>query len=248
MKFIEKKMRNCFPGFCLSLLLVILFPGTGLCQTKVIIGFGDSLTEGCDVQSGDCGWITGNGYEKNLQSLLTGNGYNFLVTNFGRGGETTTDALQGRFDSVLNEACNQDAEFILIMEGTNDLLHGANGLDVKWNLGIMIEKSIDRGLIPLVATIPPDFEPEHSYKNIPLMNTYIRDLVAEKVAQDKEVILVDQYAALYPYWNSYTPGCYGDRIHPNATGFDAMGAVWYESLSELLKRPLTWLLLLLKTP
>ncbi|MCF6188654.1 MAG: SGNH/GDSL hydrolase family protein [Desulfobulbaceae bacterium] len=242
---------------CLSLIALILIPGAGFCQAGVIIGFGDSLTEGCDVLSGDCGWITGNGYENKLQALLTEHGYNYLVTNYGLGGETTSDALMGRLDSVLNsvlneEECNQDAEYILILEGTNDLFHYARGLDVKFNLGVMIDKSIAMGLVPLVATIPPDFEPEHSYKNIPLMNTYIRDLVAEKAAEykaeNKEVILVDQYAALYPYWNSFTPGCYGDLIHPNATGFAAMGSVWYATLAELLPRPLTWLHLLLKTP
>ena len=253
MRFFKNIIRNCLFGICLlSLFLLILFPGAGLCQTKIIIGFGDSLTEGCDVLSGGCGWITGNGYENKLQSLLTENGYNFLVTNYGRGGETTTDALQGRFDSVLTEECNQGAEYILIMEGTNDLLHYARGLDVKFNLGVMIDKSIARGLVPLVATIPPDLEPEHSYKNIPLMNTYIRDLVAEKEAEykaeHKKVILVDQYAALFPYWNSFTPGCYGDLIHPNATGFAAMGSVWYDSLSGLLKRTFPWMILLLSTP
>ncbi len=244
---VEKTVLSRLFRLCLSLISLILIPGAGFCQAGVIIGFGDSLTEGCDVLSGgDCGWVGGTGYTGELESLLTSNGYNYNVYNFGKGGETTADALtDGRFDSVLNETCNQGAKYILLLEGTNDLLHGASGLDVKFNLGEMIRKSRDKGVEPLLATITPDPNPEHSYKNIPLMNDYIRALAAEK-----DVVLVDLNSAMAPYWDTYTNprACYNDLLHPNPTGFDAMAAVWYATLAELLPRPLTWLHLLLKTP
>jgi len=243
MNCVENILRCCL--FCLSLFVLILVPGISPCQAGVIIGFGDSLTEGCDVQTGgDCGWVGGTGYTGELELLLTSNGYNYNVYNFGRGGETTTEGVN-RIDTVLDEACNQGAKYILILEGTNDLLHGASGLDVKFNLGIMIDKSRAKGVEPLLATITPDPNPEHAYKNIPLMNTYIRALAAKQ-----DVVLVDLYAAMYPYWDTYTNprACYNDLLHPNPTGFDAMAAVWYATLAELLPRPLTWLHLLLKTP
>ncbi|MBU0944954.1 MAG: SGNH/GDSL hydrolase family protein [Proteobacteria bacterium] len=228
-------------------------PGKGFGQTKIIIGFGDSLTEGCGNEISTCGVSCRLGddcydYENNLQSLLDQHAYDFTVNNFGYGGETTADALSYpyRFYSVLSNACNNDAEYILIMEGTNDLLHYANGLDVKFNLGVMIDKSRERGLIPLLATIPPDPEPEHDYKDVPLMNQYIKEL-----AEEKGVVLVDLYTALSPYWNIYTDprACYGDLTHPNRSGFEAMGSLWYKNLSTLLpKKSLPGLMLLLDKP
>lgn len=241
---------------CLAVVFAVIFPGIGFSQTKIIIGFGDSVTEGCgnEVSTSGCGLTCRPGddcydYEDKLQSLLTQHAYDFIVNNFGQGGETTADALgyPYRFDSVLSNSCNADAEYILIMEGTNDLLHEADGLDVKFNLGVMIDKSRVRGLIPLLATIPPDPEPGHEYKNIPLMNEYIREL-----AEEKDVTLVDLYGALSPDWNVYTDprACYEDLTHPNKTGFDAMGTVWYEQLSGLLppKKSFPWLKLLLGAP
>jgi lysophospholipase L1-like esterase len=117
----------------------------------------------------------------------------------------------------------------------------------------MIEKSLAKGLIPLLATIPPDLTPGHEHKGIPEMNALIRQLVDEKKLQGKNVVLVDLYASLYPYWNVYTDprSCYGlfnpdDQLHPNEQGTSAMGAAWYESLAPLLpQNGLPWLMLLL---
>ena len=232
MKSVEHTIKNCLLRFCLSVMVVALFSEVALCETKTIIAFGDSLTEGCDVHLegyGDCGWIGGYGYQKELLTLLTQNDWDHTVNNFGRGGETTTEGVN-RLDSVLGELCNQGADYILLLEGTNDLLHGADGMNVKFNLGVMVDKSRAKGIEPLLATIPPDSEPDHSYKNIPLMNDYIRQLAVEK-----NIVLVDQYNALEPRWDVYTNprGCYNDLLHPNSTGFDAMGSVWYDSLSDL---------------
>lgn len=253
MQVTTNKLSNWIWLLCFGTVLILFFPLTGFCQTKIIIGFGDSVTEGCGNEASTCGVTCRLGddcydYEDSLQSLLTGHAYDFTVNNYGQGGETTSDALSYpyRFDSTLSSSCNEDAEYILIMEGTNDLLHYADGLDVKYNLGVMIEKSRARGLIPLLATIPPDPEPGHEYKNIPLMNEYISDL-----AEETGVTLVDLYGALSPDWSVYTDprACYEDLTHPNKSGFEAMGAVWYEKLSDLLpKRNLTWLMLLLNKP
>jgi len=248
MKLLNGRINSRFLRICLIVLVVTQAPGVAFCQIKSIIAFGDSLTEGCDVQlpsDSECGWVGGYGYENELNSLLDNNGFSrFTVYNYGQGGETTAEGVN-RIDSVLNDACNKDADYILIMEGTNDLLHHLGWVDVLFNLDIMIDKSRDMGIEPLLATLTPD--PEHEYKDIPLMNEKIREYAANK---NPQVILVDQYNALAPNWDDYTNprGCYGDLLHPNTTGFDAMGSVWYGSLSKLLPRSLPWLSLLLGTP
>ncbi len=238
--------------FC-SAILFCLFPTTAVFadEVGVIIAFGDSLTEGCGNEVSSCGVTPRPGdctydYETILKALLTENRYEFTVHNFGVGGETTVDGIN-RLPYVFDNACNQRAEYILLLEGTNDLLHGAMGANVKFNLGIMIDMSRENGLEPLLATLPPDSEPDNQYKNIPLMNQYIRELAVEK-----NVTLVEQYNALEPNWGTYTNprGCYGDLTHPNSTGFDVIGTVWYESLTDVLPPPaqsLAWVILLLNT-
>jgi lysophospholipase L1-like esterase len=238
--------------FCGLIMISCIFPAISFAVTEpisgIIIGFGDSLTEGCDVYGGDCGWErTGvSGYEIELMKLLQNSDRDYVVKNFGHGGETAKDGVF-RIGRVLAEPCNEGAEYVLILEGTNDLLHGARGLDVKYYLGLIIDQVVANGMVPLLATITPDKDPEHSYKDIPLMNEYIRDLALEK-----DVTLVELYNQMEPYWGKYTPGCYGDLLHPNVDGFQVMGDIWFESLATLIPAKhdinLNWLLLLLKSP
>ena len=243
---INSRCKSYFK-ICLFAVFLSCYPVTISAETApgTIISFGDSLTEGCDVYSGQCGWERSSsmGYQLELESLLQNSHRNYEVQNFGRGGETARDGLK-RIDSVIVELCNARAEYILLLEGTNDLLHGARGEDVKFYLSIMIDKSRAHGLVPLLATLPPDTEPDHRYKDIPLMNEYIRDLASEK-----GVTLVDLYNKMNPYWDSFTPGCYGDNLHPNAGGFKAIGGIWFESLADMISPKFflySWLDLLLK--
>lgn len=253
MKLLERKIINFLLCFCLSMSVVTQLSGLAFAQTKSIIAFGDSLTEGCDVHyfgSSVCGWNIGvsYGYENELRLLLQENGFDeFSVYNYGWGGETTSEGVN-RLDDVLNSTCTEGAEYILIMEGTNDLLHHTGWPEVIFNLDVMVDKSRAAGIVPLLATLTPD--PENVYKDIPLMNEKIREYAANKVPP---VILVDQYNAVKPFWGVYTNplGCYGDLIHPNPTGFDAIGTTWYKSLSEIFPKPpiyLPWLMLLLGAP
>jgi lysophospholipase L1-like esterase len=246
-------------------MFLALFPFAAIssagAQMRPIIAYGDSLTAGCwntEPEESSCGitprpGFVSHDYGEQLQTLIHADGYNYQVHNFGKGGETTTDALDFRFDAALNNSCNDGAKFILILHGTNDLLHRDSKYNIKFNLDIMIEKSLAKDLVPLVATLPPDLTPGHEYKGIPEMNTLIRQLVYEKVLQEKNVELVDLYAALAPFWSTYTNprSCYAlfnpeDQLHPNELGTSVMGTVWYESLAPLLApKGLPWLMLLL---
>lgn len=251
MNFIVNIKTMLFSLSCL-LILICTFPSIlladGEIKSGIIIGFGDSLTEGCDVYAGQCGWErTGeSGYEIELVKLLQNSDRDYIVNNFGHGGETAKDGV-ARIGQVMAEPCNEGAEYVLVLEGTNDLLHGSRGEDVKYYLALIIDQIVAKGLVPLLATLTPDAEPGHSYKDIPLMNEYIRDL-----AQEKNVSLVELYGQMEPDWGSYTPGCYGDLLHPNVYGFQTIGKIWFDSLADLIpekpKATLTWLNLLLHSP
>lgn len=245
----------CVRVACLCVLLQLCFAVSSYGQTEnSIIAFGDSLTEGCDVHIlgyTDCGWLGGYGYKNKLELLLADNGFDITVQNHGKGGETTAEGIN-RLDTLLNNAaCDSIVEYILILEGTNDLFHHRSVDDIIFNLEVIINKVLAKGIQPILATIPPD--PDHPYKEIALLNLRIRELALH---YESQVILADQYNALAPNWNEYTNprGCYGDLLHPNPKGFDAMAVTWFESLYPLLPEPYVppqtfpWMMLLIETP
>ena len=245
------QIRGLKTGLFLTLLLLQQTVSTAFSQT--LIAFGDSLAAGCGpvasvYYDADCGWMNRtDAYPYFLQTYYENDGRDIVVRNFGKGGETTggIDGGLKRLDDILDNACLQDAKYILIHEGTNDLFHHVSELTVRFNLGQMIDKVRAKGFEPLLATITPD--PDSPWKDIELMNSYIRSL-----AQEKQVVLVDLYNDLVSNWYAYTnpPGCYNDQLHPNTLGLQYMAASWYYSLADLLKSEiyLPWLLLLLGTP
>ncbi len=257
----KMKNRNILCYALLNWLFIIIGfnPTVGLCSTDVIISFGDSLTEGCGNKYLDsCGVKCPIGkdcydYGDEIETLLIENNKEFEITNFGLGGETTQEGLS-RIDAVLNNQCNQNAKYILILEGTNDLTFMKPVHEIKFNLDAIIEKCLSRNLIPLVATIPPDYTKYRGFKQISELNELIKGLVSDKINQGKQVLLVDLHESLEPYWEEYTDprSCYAqfnenDQLHPNKSGFSAMGATWYESLSNFFPTiALPWLRLLLE--
>ncbi|MBU0664966.1 MAG: SGNH/GDSL hydrolase family protein [Proteobacteria bacterium] len=192
---------------------------------------------GCD------GWDDGDyNYPVYLEALYKAEGRDSTVKNFGKGGETTPDGVN-RLDTVLNSSCNPKVDYVLLLEGTNDLFFHNDPSVISFNLGVMIDKVRAKGIEPVLATITPD--DDHTWKEIEQTNELIRSL-----ASAKGVILVDQYNALKPYWYWYThpEGCYGDHLHPNAKGFNAIATTWYTSIPKPTARTLPWLMLLLRTP
>ena len=230
---------------CSSVLAVTLFSGTAFCQ-RGILAFGDSLTEGCYIDyTTDFGHVGGFAYWNKLQALLVDNNFNITVFNHGKGGEVTRDGVNRLRLRLSENSCEREIEYVLIMEGTNDLLHQYDLDTILFNLEAMINTTRDANIEPLIATIPPD--PDHPFKDIEKLNAGIRLLAAEM-----DVTLVEQYNVLAPQWGSYTPGCYNprDRVHPNRVGFDVIGTIWYESLYPFLKpklNPAIQLLLLSDT-
>ncbi len=237
------KVILCFFFFYFG---VIFF--SDICFSQTVIAFGDSLTEGCGepdlVYWGECGWENRSyTYPMWLETIFADENQEVTVNNFGRGGETTIDAVS-RLTEVLNQPCNAAVDYVLLLHGTNDLFHHTDPGVVYFNLGAMIDIVRAKGKEPLLATITPD--PDHPWKEIETTNSYIRSLASEK-----GVSLVDLYSELAPYWYWYThpAGCYLDQLHPNTHGFYAIAGLWHKSLSEMIKKPsMPWLMLLLKPP
>jgi lysophospholipase L1-like esterase len=188
----------------------------------IILGFGDSITQGYPYITipGDGRRV--GGYEPELESNLIVDSRPSRVLNWGVGGEWTVAGLV-RINDVLT--ADPNADYILILEGTNDIQHNLYDFETTvFNLGQMIEKSWERGVIPILSTLIPDTTVLGLAKQInTTYNPAIKDLAAEK-----GVILADQYAGLIDNWDSYNY----DYRHPNYEGYLAMAHIWFSVIPK----------------
>ena len=204
----------------------------------LIVTIGDSITAGYPyyprIEGNGCAPPCG-GYQPMLQNLLRTAGKDVLVRNYGVRGAISADGA-GRIEDILDSS---NPTFVLIMEGTNDLLF-LSAETVRKNLAYMVDAAIARGEIPVLGTIPPDIH--NSTRNIgkPIAkaNALIRQL-----ANERNVALADHYDALISNWHELT----WDGLHPNGKGYEVMARTWFKPLNERISAmtSLPWLLLLL---
>lgn len=187
-----------------------------LAATEVVTCFGDSITAGWFVYAKDgngckppCG-----GYEPYLQQSLLTAGHDVVLRNYGVGGETTSSGM-GRIDSVLTAS---NPKYVLLLEGTNDALLSSPGT-IHANLSYMVDRILARNAIPILATLTPDTR-NNGAKPIEEINSRIKTLAAEK-----NIALVDLYAATSNTWNSLN----SDGLHPNSAGYKLIAQTWYST-------------------
>ncbi|MDZ7695436.1 MAG: SGNH/GDSL hydrolase family protein [Deltaproteobacteria bacterium] len=193
----------------------------------VILAFGDSITQGLGdtpsiVEPGN-GRRTG-GYEPKLESLMP----NCVVYNWGLAGENTQQGL----NRLQLEVLTNPADYILMLEGTNDRSQLNDPALTELNLGLMIDQCWAKGVTPILSTLTPDTNPFGNYEGYDVSirinyNPRIRDL-----ATTRGVILADQYNGLRygdPGWLSWTD----DGLHPNNPGYYAMADIWFQALTTI---------------
>jgi lysophospholipase L1-like esterase len=200
-------IKACFS----TIFAMLLFLTTGANATN-ISAFGDSITKGDGSNSG--------GYPPKLSNLLNADGKPATVANFGKGGENTWYGSQ-RFDSVLAAF---PANFILIMEGTNDIVVGLSVESTRHNLQAMINKAKAANVAPLLSTLTPS---TRSGSLVPqVWNPMIKTL-----ASSNGIPLVDNYAATAPTWGSLQSG---DGLHPNDRGYQVIANTWFTTLAPII--------------
>lgn len=220
--------HRCFlAAICLHLTLA------GPASGYNILMFGDSLTQGVKRNGLDLiygityppnGARVDGSYGPRLENLLADTEVSYAY-NWGWGGEATKIGVN-RIDSVL---ASRDADYILILEGTNDLLGGLSITTARTNLGIMIDKSRQAGIEPILSELPPLSCPKMCGGSglVTLLNSEIKTL-----AEEKNVVLSKLLEPLEADWETvYTSG---DGIHLNDDGYVVMADVWYDSLKKAI--------------
>ena len=220
-KFKQVWHNRIFFVFCCFGSLFCMIP-TQSVATEKIIAFGDSITAGWPYQTYDGnGCYNCGGYEPYLQNFFVEAGRDAAVFNYGVPGEMTGDGYN-RIDGVM---ASTFPEYVLLMEGTNDLTFYVDPGTVAYMVYMMAWRVVLWGGKPIVATITPDTRYGLDWKNVGIANNWIRYYVQN----DPWVCLSDQSVSAQPYWGFTTY----DGLHPNWWGYWVMAQTWYNDVTTL---------------
>jgi hypothetical protein len=124
-------------------------------------------------------------------------------------GQTAAWALAGDPAPVEQELAALSPAFAVVQYGTNDMHMGSTYLSAIWSFGEsmldLTDLLIDRGVIPLLVTIPPRADSATVDAWVPTYNAVVRG-----IAQGRQIPLVDLELGLRPL-DGY--GLYGDGVH-----------------------------------
>ena len=175
-----------------------------LSHADVIVCFGDSVTAGYKATP----------YPTNLQNMY-GSSAGTQVVNAGKGGENTYNGVY-RLGRVLTE---YSPNYVVIMEGANDVMSGISSETTVFNLNNMLEQTLAAGAKPILSTITPNisssgYQPENY--NPGIIN----------LAQGGNTTLVDTYSNVVSNWSNLTV----EGIHPNEAGSTTIAQGFYSQL------------------
>lgn len=198
--------------WCCCFFSMVMIPAMANAAIYVLT-FGDSITHATVTANGE----TTIGYQPVLEDLLINNGYDANVANYGSSGENTTYGLS-RLQRVLEG--NTYFDYVLILEGVNDLESGISEATTIYNLQQMVTTVRNYGMIPVLSNLLPDTIDLGDL----VPTTYNPDIAT--VSSSNSVLYADNYAALVDNWSSYTL----DGRHPNQAGYNIMATIWYSAM------------------
>ncbi|MEZ5313432.1 MAG: GDSL-type esterase/lipase family protein [Thermoanaerobaculia bacterium] len=197
----------------------------------VFLAFGDSITEGY----GDTSSL-GGGYTRRLERWLDQMGYESTVENYGIGGETTTQGLS-RIDDVLAGG----GDYLLLMEGTNDISRRVSVESILFNLDTMARRAETLGIVAVHGTlIPriPDAPVDSSNAKTAAVASGLRDLGTASFRAVADVFSVfEDLPNVFDNYYFYDPDVEDPVGHPNTSGYIEIGGTFLEALLPLLELP-----------
>ena len=202
--------RRCIVSF-----LAFLLVNPALAADRpVIVCFGDSITAGYGLQ-------TGQAYPDFLQEKLDSHGYHYKVNNQGTSGATTKDAV-----ASLPSVLRSHPEIVIVEFGGNDGLRGLPSTQTRKNLDTVLT-TLENAHIKILLggiTLPPDYGPDyiHSFEQV------FSDLAAKHHTAFVPMI----YKDLIHVSNTIQQ----DGIHPTAKGSDILADTLFAALKPLLHK------------
>ncbi len=195
------------------------------------LAFGDSVTQGYGDTSNP-----GGGYPPRLQRWLRQRGYNAAVETYGVGGETTSAGLS-RLDSVLENG----GDYLLLMEGTNDISQRVGIESIRFNLDEMASRAEALGMIAVHATVIPRIPtaPVDADNSA----TSALALAIRNLGEETHRAVVDNFTLfeglpdVFDNYYYYTTEIVDPVGHPNTDGYIEIGGLFLETLLPLLDTP-----------
>jgi len=193
-----------FKGLAIALFLALFGAGgSGAAFADAplnIIGFGDSLMAGYQLESNE-------GFPARLEAALKERGHDVSITDAGVSGDTTSGGL-----ARLDWSVPDGTDGVVLELGANDALRGLPPQQTRDNLEAMIVRLKERGIEVLLAGMlaPPNLGSDYEAA----FNAIYPELAA------KHDLL------LYPFFLDGVTGVPGmvlsDGMHPNAKGINEM--------------------------
>ncbi|MGA2250143.1 arylesterase [Terracidiphilus sp.] len=197
-----------------SLSLLILLRPSFAAEQRTLICFGDSITAGYGLPSGQ-------GFPEALQRKLDRSGYHYKVDNQGTPGATTKDAV-----ASLHTILALHPDVVIVEYGGNDGLRGLP-LDVtQQNLDLILTTLANAHIKTLLAgiTLPPNYGSDY----IQSFEAIFRELAAKH-----HVAFVPM---LYKNLAHVTGTLQEDGIHPTAKGSEIIADTLMPTLTPLLRK------------
>jgi lysophospholipase L1-like esterase len=210
--------RRLAPALTLALLLSRLAEAQTAATTYV--AFGDSITAGVGDETNR------GGYPSRLQTLLVARGASAEVRNEGLPSEDTSGGV-----TRINRVLRDGDDVLLLMEGTNDV----NNLSLEttmFNLAEIARRAGEHGLRTVHATTMP----RHPTATNDGSNIVTGQLAAaiRELAFAQQRSLVDPFEVFFNetpnFQTLYKPG---DKVHPNAAGYDLMARIFADVLTNV---------------
>jgi acyl-CoA thioesterase-1 len=185
--------------------LLLMVAGTGAAEAKDvhILAFGDSLTAGYGLPSGQ-------GFAPQLEDALRRNGVRAFVTNGGVSGNT---AAQGRARLKWTlDGLKQKPDLVIVALGANDMLRGIKPEQTRADLEAIMAELDRRGIKAVMAGMLA--APNLGSRYGTAYNSIFPDLARKYRAE------------LYPFFLAGVVGNSAlnlpDRVHPNFQGIKRM--------------------------
>jgi lysophospholipase L1-like esterase len=213
-----------------------------------IMPVGDSITEGKYTQGG---------YRKPLYQMLKDNGYSVTFvgkedngdpandTGFSTGMETPNHEGYGsaRIGMLLNggttekhtalpiktSLANNNPDVVLVLLGTNDIF-GITPTDrmhqtMEKLVGTIFEQNPNATVV--LASIPPITKIEARNADVNAYNAVLPGIVAKEKTLNHKIEFADIHSVF-----TDPADLSEDKVHPSATGYNKMAALWYSILTE----------------
>jgi acyl-CoA thioesterase I len=194
-------------------MLLLALPALGA-GGHVLVCFGDSITAGYGLQSGQA-------YPDALQRKLDGVGYHYQVNNQGTSGATSKDAVAN-----LRVVLQLHPDVVIVEFGGNDGLRGLPPDQTRRNLDTVLTTLENAHIKVLLAgiTLPPNYGPDY----IQAFDGIFRDLAARHHVAFVPMI----YKDLVRVPNTIQ----ADGIHPTAKGSEIIANTLFPALKPLLTK------------